>query len=254
MTVKSLLSLGVVSLLLLQATCSPAPSGDMDSSYCQGIVERMEAAPTPRNPDMEFLRGLAEGTVEGFDVQEYLSILSHLSMEEGYILDYNYFLEEDFGGLPFIHARPSEYATYSEYIDAEYDGEAPEDRFSGHIQTDGSAEGFFELVVLRQMGNRFYLYWHAASGESTILCNKSSLQDLFDNLPTLPSDVQRIAQTLDLEPVVEISEKTVLVKIVIFSQWGGFIQESYTISRDFPHEIFRPEQETLVEYNSGIQF
>ena len=53
---------------------------------------------------------------------------------------------------------------------------------------------------------------------------------------------------------MEMGDDTVLVKVVTFSNWGGFIQRSYTISRDFPHKVLQVERETLVEYDSGVQF
>ena len=254
MAARVLLALGAICLLLTQTSCASAPSTGIDPSYCQSVVESVGSAPIPRHPDMEFLRGLADGSIEGFDVNEYFLALPHLSMEAGYTLDYDYFLEEDFGGMPLLHARPSQYATYSEYVEAEHSGESSKGSFLDHVQTDGSREGFFEFVVLRIMGSQFYLYWHAATSDAAIICNESSLEALLDGTRGLPSDVRRKARALNVEPVVEIGDDTVLVKIVIFSQWGGFIQRSFTIGRDFPHVVLQEERETLVEYNSGIVF
>jgi hypothetical protein len=203
---------------------------------------------------LDFLRGLVEGTEEGFDANEYFSVLSHLSIEDGYTLGYLYYLEEDFGGHPVVHARPSQYATLAEYIKAEQPDLSPDHSYLDHIRIDGTAESFFEFVVLRIMGEQFYLYWHSARDDAQIICSKESLGAVLDANPRLPSDVKRGARSLDVVPAVEMGDDTVVVRVVTFTNWGGFIQRSYTIGRDFPHKVLEEERETLVEYDSGVVF
>ena len=152
-----------------------------------------------------------------------------------------------------LHARPSQYATYAEYIDAEQPNLPPEHSYSDHIRIDGTKEGFFEFAVLRAMGSQFYLYWHSARGATKIICSQESLLALLEASPQLPSDIKLKAQDLNVVPVIEVGDDSVVVKIVIFSNWGGFIQKSYTISQDYPHRVVQVESETLVEYDSGIQ-
>jgi hypothetical protein len=40
-----------------------------------------------------------------------------------------------------------------------------------------------------------------------------------------------------LEPKIEIQANIVTVRVVIFTKWGGVIQEEYTITRQFPHAV-----------------
>ena len=70
----------------------------------------------------------------------------------------------------------------------------------------------------------------------------------------LPANVKRAARKLNVAPVVEMGTDTVTVRVVIFTNWGGFIRRSYTISRQSPHQILTEEEETLVEYKSNVVF
>lgn len=251
---RHLFALGAIFLFLVSTSCSGALSTSIDPSYCQDTIETVASLPTPSNPSLDFLRGLVDGTAEGFDVNEYFSVLTHLSMEDGYSLGYLYYLEEDFGGMPILQAWPSQYATYAEYIKAEDPDLPPDPSFLDHVRTDGTKEGFFEFVVLDTLGGQFYLYWHSAVAEIQFLCNQASLREFLDAKPRLPPRIQWRARSLDVRPVVKMQDDIVLVQIVIFSDWGGFIRESYTISRDYPHRVLEKERETLIEYDSSIQF
>jgi hypothetical protein len=62
------------------------------------------------------------------------------------------------------------------------------------------------------------------------------------------------ARAIDPAPVVEMEEDAVVVEVVVFSMWGGFSQETYAISRSFPHTILDSDHEVLVEYDCGIIF
>jgi hypothetical protein len=44
------------------------------------------------------------------------------------------------------------------------------------------------------------------------------------------------------------------VKLITFTAWGGFFEETFVISRSFPHALLRHDRKCLVEYNCGIIF
>jgi len=178
-------------------------------------------------------------TGEEFDVNEFFSVLEHLSMVPGYVLDYDYAYYKDLG-FPHLYARESDKAD-SEYPD-----------YMNYIRTDGTEDSFFELVVLRIMGGQFYLWWHANFDDLTIICNSDGLEDILttpDEMDqTIPPEVQQEARELELEPSVEFENDTVTVQVVVFTKWGGFMQQTYAITRDFPHNMLRTEEEILVPY------
>lgn len=241
----------VVAIALLCASCS-GTSTTLDPAYTRDTVEAVAALRPTDPPGIEFLQGLVDGTEDGFDVNEYLQVLTHLSLEEGYALGYTYYLQQDFGGHPTLHARPKEYETYAAYIEAE-EPDLPEGHsYSDHIRIDGTAEGFFEFVVLQIMDDQFYLYWHSGANDAEIVYNRARLWKIVNEHPTLPYGAKLRARTLNLTPVVKMEADKVIVRIVTFSNWSGFVQRSYTISRDFPHEVLNLERETLVEYKTDV--
>jgi hypothetical protein len=201
----------------------------------------------------------AEKRGDEFDVNAFFTVLDRLSLEPGYVLDYVYCFD-GFGGYPMLYVRPESatpYRTCSEYLNALH-AAGSDDRYDylNDIHVDGTAEGFFQLVVLRTMGNQFYLHWHAGYNDALIVCNRMALEDLLTvgQGSRVPEEVADQARELDLTPVVEMGEDTVTVRVVIFTNWGGFIRLNYTIRRDFPHEFVDFSEATLVPYDCGIQF
>jgi len=251
MTAKKLLMGMVLLTLVVCASCSGTRT-TLDPAYTRDTVEAVAALRPIGDPGTAFLQGLVDGTAEGFDVNEYLDVLTHLSVEEGYTLGYTYYLQKDFGGHPVLHARPMEYSTWAEYIEVEQP-DLPEDHsYLDHIRVDGTAEGFFEFVVLQIMGDQFYLYWHSGANDAEIVYNRARLWEIVNRHLTLPYGAKLRARTLNVTPAVEIGDDTVVVRVVTFSNWSGFVQRSYTISRDFPHKVLNLERETLVEYKTDV--
>lgn len=253
----------VFDAILDSMTFPPSPTPvAVTTTHEQSTVNAVSDLIRPLRVPDHLLTEDAVKTSEDFDVNEYFSILDHLSMPEGYTLDYIYHYDV-LGGEPYIYARPvvqPPYRTFSEYADAKGGPFSWDESLYGFIdsvQTDGAAEGFFQFIVLRTMGSQFYQYWHAAYNDNTIICDHTGLEVLLgaqslDYRP--PLGARDKARKLDFESVVEFEEDTVLVRVVIFTAWGGFIEESYTIRRSFPHEIINIERKTLVEYNCGIDF
>ncbi len=196
-----------------------------------------------------------------FDINQVFSVLTHLSMQPGYVLDYVYLYELS-GGEPILYARPAEqppYGTYSDYVAAlgvpSYtELESIRHKYLDYVVADGTDEGYFELVALRVKGGQFYQYWHAAYNDYDILCDRTGLEALLVVRRGLPADVRQKARELSLEPVITQDGNTVTVRVVTFTEWGGFVEESYSIQRDFPHNVTMLGKKTLVEYNSGLRF
>lgn len=272
MTKRAFLHGRIALLLMVLAACThpPAVSTGGSSIDCQGIVDGLVSVRT--SPELadgttytDFLNGLAAGTLEGFDVNDYFSVLTHLSMEPGYTLDYVY----DYGflaGEPILYARPvnqAPYETYSAFAESEYPDDFPDIQklrhdFTAHIQADDTPEGFLELLALRTMGSQFYLHWHAAYHDAEIICNQATLEALiaerrYSRMAFSPGVLKK-ARAIDFEPVIALDEDTVTVRLVTFTDWGGFIEETTILSRSFPHTILLQEQRVLVEYDCGIVY
>jgi hypothetical protein len=240
-------------------------------SWYQEIVDSVKSLqpgsmPTGRVNDFNTNR-----TREDFNVNQYFSVLPNLTMEDGYVLDYVYLYSGN-GGKPFVYARQKaqesfdSYEKYSENVKDSISTINPSIAFSSvmrgtpvvfvsKIKVDGTPEGFFEYIVLQMLGGQFYLWWHAGYYDVNIICDSSKLDDLAG--PTIssseiPMDILQKARQLDFQPVIEIIEQTVNVKIIVFTKWGGFIRLTITINREYPHSIISIQQEQLVEYYCGI--
>ncbi len=238
-------------------------------SPCQKTVADVAALWMDYSLPEHLLEPDAVKTGQEFDVNAYFSVLDHLSVQPGYMLDYVY----DYGGSggsPVIYARSEAqdpYLTFSEYY-TDTIGDLPWEEwyevsrfeYLDHIQVDDTAEGFFQYVVLRKMGTQFYLFWHANYNDDWIICDRDALEQLLASLAEpefglkLSPELQDQARALDLAPRVEIGADAVEVRVLIFTKWGGFIEERYTFTRSFPHKVIKEETETIVPYDCGINF
>jgi hypothetical protein len=250
-------------------TPGPLTGTPLPLSLCQQTVADVAALWTDLPIPEHLLEPDAVKTGKEFDANAYFSVLDHLSVQPGYMLDYVYDYNGS-GGSPVIYARSEAqdpYLTFSEYY-TDTIGDLPWEEwyevsrfeYLDHIQVDDSAEGFFQYVVLRKMGTQFYLVWHANYNDDRIICDQGLLEELVASLAepefglALSPELQDQARALDLAPRVEIGEDAVEVRVVIFTKWGGFIEERYTITRSFPHKVTKEETETIVPYDCGINF
>jgi hypothetical protein len=201
-----------------------------------------------------------------FDANETFSVLSHLSMEPGYVLDYVY-VSASLAGWPLLYARPVDqapYLTYDEFCAATgiTIASLQQDDYLEHVRVDATRDGFFELALLYLMGDQFYLFWHAGYNDATAVCDQTGLEAIVSTLkdrdsafgePISAKQAQQ-ARALDLAPVVEFEGDTVTVRFVSFTKWGGFLQRTYVFAREFPHKLIRRDATNLVPYNCGMAF
>jgi hypothetical protein len=236
----------------------------LSSTYCREVVNNLSGLINSLDfPDR--LEQDAEKTDQDFDVNQYFMVLDRLSMQPGYVLDYVYF-SDGVGGEPVLYARKADQPAYRNYTEfsKKNQGDSPleEDDYLSHIQVDETPEGFFQFVLLHIMGGQFYLFWHANYDDERIICDRSEAKpNLADfgsaiNGSTDPTfkEVLMEARRLDYAPVVEMNEDAVRVQVIIFTNWGGFIRKSFTLSREFPHEILKEDSQVLIPYDCGIAF
>jgi len=199
-----------------------------------------------------FLENL-EQAGEKFDVNEYFTILTHLALEDGYGLDYVYFSPGG-DGFPNIYAKLEEnppFATHSEYEDAGFEN------YLSHIQVDGTPESYFELALLSIMGEQFYLAWHAEYNDREVVSSPYRLKEIIERLNEeyipLTKEQQEDVLQLDVTPRVKFVGDKALVRVVVFTKWGGFYERIYTIDRNFPHKMV-DEDVQLIPYMCGVVF
>lgn len=252
---RRLLGLGIVLLVL--GSCSPWPTPA--STAWQQTVDAL-AALRPGQVPSHLLRADAVKDGSEFDPNAYFTVLTHLSLEPGYVLDYVYYYD-GLGGLPVLYVRPADQPPYENYTAFSAAAGSPAQARSSYldyVHADGTPESFFELVVLRINGGQFYIFWHAGYNDARLVCDRAHLEKLIAGLEdgdlSLPAGVIRSARKLDYTPTVEFQDDKVRVRVVTFSMWEGFVEEVYTLHRAFPHTLLDVQRKVLVPYDSGIQF
>jgi len=194
---------------------------------------------------------------EEFDPFIYLDILTHLSLLEGYVLDFTYDYQEGLGGHPCLYARPLENAPFETMTELE--AWERKNNVSDFLVSDGTPESFFELVVFREVANQFYLYWHNAYNDLRIITEKTDIFKIVTTLdelgPVKFDPVQaEIAMALDPVPRIELTETSASVVYCTFTQWGGFSIQQEVFSRVHPHLLLCSEVLKTAKYNCGVIF
>lgn len=257
-------------------TTTPPATGavTVSAAWAQDVAYILSDILPGRPPDNLAKVG---GTKTGgeFDVNAVFSVLNHLSMEEGYVMDYVYDFFQS-GGSPLLYVRPASaapYKTYDDFASAADKFTRPENDkslvwmvmgeqtgvFGNKIKIDSTKEGYFEYTALQILGAQFYLWWHANYNDTRIVCQPQEVESVLtgivnSGLKQVDDGFKRDARRLNLEPSIEISGDLVTVKLVAFSKWGGFSQLSYMMYKNYPHSVIGFEDKTLLEYNCGMMF
>ena len=235
---------------------SPASREGTVISDCMNIVDSISNIQPADVPQQLMDTGIKTG--DEFDANEYFSALSHVSMQEGYVLDYVYPVES-LGSSPVLYARPEDQPAYASMEDIPENMELPD--FRDHMVVDDTAQGYFEYVAMDIMAGQFYLVWHANYNDTQIVCNSGEVDDIisavnsggFGNKFDLAQQTK--ARTMrNIESLVNLTDDSATVQVVIFTKWGGFYRLTYEISRSFPHTILDVKEENLVPYDCGIMF
>jgi hypothetical protein len=244
-------------LVFLLCACGPAPDQSGAISACRATVDAMSALTDGLEFPANFQTENPVKTGGEFDVMQYFSVLDHLSMQPGYVLDY-VFHYDGMGGYPFLYVRPSSQPLYPTEADLAAGGDRTS--YLDYIQTDDTPGSYFQFVILATMGNHFYLFWHANYFDSQIVCDKADVTDIVASLNgdfgyriSLASRL-RAALLMDFGPFVNVGEQTVEVQLLTFTQWGGFYQELYILNRSMPHSIQDVQEKNLVPYDCGVMF
>jgi hypothetical protein len=193
-----------------------------------------------------------------FDVSRYFDVLTHVSMREGYALDYVY-QNDDLGAYPLLYVRPADQAPYASPADIPDNTQLLD--FHDYLDVEDIEQGYFEYVVMDIMANQFYLFWHANYNDLEIVCNSGEVNDIVTEVSSgdfgMAMDLaeQTRARTMkNIEPVVRLTGDVAVVEVVTFTKWGGFYRYTYTISRGLPHTIVDIKQDNLVPYDCGVMF
>lgn len=224
--------------------------------------------------------GMPETKEDMFDINEYFTVLTHIFMEPGWVLDYVTMVEPGIEYIgdnrPILYVRQEDQAPFENYDEfmAAMDSNGEDNPFvllhvlmyggaipDNKIRCDGTEESFIEYIMFQIMGGQFYLGWHANYDDAAVICDESGLEailekgdDTLGDPEPLPEEVQRKARYLKIEPVVTFYDDIVTVEVTVFTKWGGFFRSTYTINREYPHMIIDANNNLIIEYDCGVMF
>lgn len=232
------------------------PREGMVINNCAEIVQAVRSIQTNEIPQELYETGIKQGNE--FDVNEYFSVMTNLSMQEGYALDY-VFLSDFLGSFPLLAARPIDQPPYTSSTDVP-DGSDLMDYWK-FMEVKDTEQGYFEYASFLIMANQFYLVWHANYNDTEIICNREAVDGIVTKRNTgdfgmeFDKEQMRLIRAMsNIEPLVKLTDSTATVELITFSKWGGFYRMTYTIDRNFPHTILDSKEENIVPYDCGIMF
>jgi hypothetical protein len=233
----------------------PSRTGTVISD-CAAVVAAVGNIQPGGPPQHLFDTGKKRG--DEFDVNQYFDVLTHISMREGYALDYVY-QADSLGGFPLLYARTADQAPYASMADIPENTQLAD--FREFLDVEDVEQGYFEYVVLDIMANQFYLFWHANYNDTEIVCNREEVNDIVTSVSSgdfgnaMDLAAQTKARTMrNIEPSVRLTGDVANVEVITFTKWGGFYRFTYTISRGFPHMVIDVKQENIVPYDCGVMF
>jgi hypothetical protein len=250
------LLLVVLILSLACQTLFPAPRDGTVMSKCADTVKAVYSVQPGGVPQDLEATGIKTGGE--FDANEYFKALTHLSMQNGYSLDYVYQVD-GLGAYPILYALPSDQAPYTSIADIPEGVELTD--YRDHLAVEDVEQGYFEYVAMSVLASQFYLVWHAYYNDLQIVCDKAAADQIVADINSsefgMELDLKQRTQVgamQNVEPLVELTHNTAIVDVVLFTKWGGFYRRTYTIDRAFPHTIIDVKEENLVPYDCGIMF
>jgi hypothetical protein len=131
------------------------------------------------------------------------------------------------------------------------------DEYFNYVHIENTEQGYFQLALLKLLGGKFYLSWHANYFDTAIICSEDGLNNVCEKYiwdKKTQKEVIQKAKEIGFTPQVIIEEKWATIKLLTISKWGGLFRQRMLIRRNYPHKIDLKEPEQLVEYDCGIMF
>ncbi len=249
----------VLATFLFSMACqllTPSTRDGTVISVCVDVVRDFREVQPGAIPQSLLETGIKQGGE--FDVNDYFDAFTHISMEEGYALDYVYQLDS-LGSFPILYARPADQPVYASIKDVPADMQAS--NYLDYISIDDSEQGYFEFVALDIMARQFYLDWHANYNDTELVCDKKAVNAIIADInngsfgaPFNASQQLQARALTDIEPLVKLTDDSAVVEIITFTKWGGFYRLTYTINPSFPHTILDVKTENILKYDCGVVF
>jgi hypothetical protein len=188
-----------------------------------------------------------------FKIDDYFSILKNISLEENWRLGFVYCRDEN-GAAPILIAyqTDAEFKTLGDKVTKAYRSEKVygNENYWEHIKLNGTEDAYFEYVVLSILGSQFSLDSRGNYNDIEIVCTKPAIQEVI-KLANTDDRFMKQLQLVDPTPLVTINPKQAIVRVVVFTKWGGLIERKYFISLQFPYKIQKVKAKALAKLHCG---
>jgi hypothetical protein len=235
-----------VIALLAGIACAQLPACTFEGPSGQPTIRELIAL----MPKYAVAQRLAEGKRPGaFDPNCYFAVLRHLSMEEGYVLDWVY-AYDGVSGQPMLYARRSDESPAEDILD--FKTARGYYNVLEHIIVDGTDAGYTELVILQTIGARFYLVGRAEQDQPPLpYCESGLLDSVVKCLGYMGSDTHRFLELplADREPGVVLDDQHAQVWVFSYDYRAGrLLRLTYVFERHFPHTLVDSTSEIVVSH------
>lgn len=200
-----------------------------------------------------------------YDPMHYFALLTHLQPPPGRVLDWLYV--KGANGWPFLYWRNADAPahTHVDQLDQEPGRRYNEDlqqAITAPVLTDGSPEGWMQLVLFRLKAGNTMLRWHAAYKSVTLICSQEELRSQVEwqsagghFMQNMGAATVQAALALDVTPTVDLSDPHIArVGVTRFTAWGGFYRQSWAMNRQGPHALRLEGEVQQVRYDCGVMF
>lgn len=198
-----------------------------------------------------------------YEPMHYFALLTHLQPPSGHVLDWLYV--KGANGWPFLYWRNADTPahTHVDQLDQEPGRRHEEDlqqAITAPVLTDGSPEGWMQLVLFRLLAGNTMLRWHAAYKSVTLICSHDELRSQVawqsageHFMQNMDAATARAALALDVTPTVDLSDPhTARVGVTRFTAWGGYYRQSWAMNRQGPHALRLEGEVQQVAYGCGV--
>jgi hypothetical protein len=117
-----------------------------------------------------------------FDANKFFEIFNLISLDKGYILDYQYC-----GDCPAVYTRNKLYLLHlfnymRKYMNDRYVLGPFKFEDIENVSFEQSPEGFFQFAVFSRAVHQFYLYWHAVQNDSVFIYSRSQIDEILKTI------------------------------------------------------------------------
>ncbi|WP_320054367.1 hypothetical protein [uncultured Acetobacteroides sp.] len=190
-----------------------------------------------------------------FDADAYFKIFDHLTIKKGWGLDC-YYYRDKIGSSPYVYVRKlsnnkdSLLRTLGNRGIFRYSDSIALNKYV--VPTD-SKKGLFQLLVLELLGSNFAEGSHFMYSHVDIISSKRAMKRLMKVIDFDPKVKKRI-KNIDFTISSKDYRDSVTYRWVVFTAWGGFYEDVFSINKKTPYTHRRIKRSHLEEYDCGILF